>query len=187
VWPTETERFEVGWTYQLTVSGQTRNVRHGLGSRSAYGRRRVHTVTWLDGNVEVEGVEADDYPTTQALLSLLRKPDKTLMHTPAEIPAGYEGFEIVDHRQEIDAKFSRHGLAVKIREDDFLSWGIHAWLRNQSRQRISPSPSARPRSPLRVPLPPAPSVEKQAIRDAILAHGRSLAEAPGGGSAHRRR
>ena len=149
VWPTETERFEVGWTYQLKVLGQTHIVRHGLGSRLVYGKRRVHTVTWLDGNVEVEGVEADDYPATQALVSLLRHPDKTLVRTLPEVPAGYEGFEIVDHRREIDAKFSRHSLAVKIREDDLLSWAIHAWLRHQSRHRV---PAAR-RVPHVAPLP----------------------------------
>jgi uncharacterized HhH-GPD family protein len=178
-WPVGTEEFEGGWSYQLKVSGQTRQVRHGVGSRPAYGKQRVHTVTWLDGNVEVEGVEADDYPTTQALLSLLRHPDKTLIRALGEVPAGYDGFDIVNHRREIDAKFSRYSLAVKIREDDLLSWGIHAWLRNQSRGRATA-----PRRVLRpAPLPPAPSLEKRAITDAILAYGRSLAEAAGGADA----
>jgi hypothetical protein len=94
---------------------QIRNVRYALASRPVCGKRRVRTVTWLDGNVEVEGVGADDYPTTQALISLLRHPDKKLIRTPAEVPADYEGFDIVDHRREIDAKWSRRSLALKIR------------------------------------------------------------------------
>lgn len=178
-WPKEVEDFEGGWVYQLRVSGQIRNVRHGVGGRPAYGKQRVHTVTWLDGNVEVEGVEADDYPTTQALISLLRHPDQTLIRTLTEVPAEYEGFNIVSHRREIDAKFSRRSLAVKIREDDLLLWGIHAWLRNLSRHRpSSPRRLSRPAM-----LPPAPSLEKHAIAEAILARGRNMARALGGGRA----
>ena len=178
-WPTGLEDFESGWTYRLTVAGQIHDVRHGLGARPVYGKQRVHTVTWLDGNVEVEGVEADDYPTTQALISLLRHPDKTLIRTLGEVPADYDDFDIVDHRQEIDAKFSRKSLAVKIREDNLVSWGIHAWLRSRSRH----NPVAPARVSHAAPLPPAPSLEKRAISEAILAHGRSLAEALGGGTA----
>ena len=71
-WPDDVEDFEGGWTYRLKVAGQMHDVRFGVGSRPAYGKQRVHTVTWLDGNVEVEGVdEADDYPATQALISVL--------------------------------------------------------------------------------------------------------------------
>jgi hypothetical protein len=178
-WPNYVEDIETAWICQLAVSGQTHTVRYGLGSRPAYGRQRVHAVTWLDGNVEVEGVEADDYPDTQALISLLRHPDKTLVRTLGEVPAGYAGFTIMDHHREIDAKFSRRSLAAKIGEDDLLSWGIHAWLRSQSRRRTSSAP----RMPPAAPLPPAPSPEKRAITEAILAHGRSLAQALRGASA----
>lgn len=51
--------------------------RHGLGAREVYGRIRVHTVTWIDGEVQVEGVEADDYPVSQA-----RSPEITWTRTP---------------------------------------------------------------------------------------------------------
>ena len=182
-WPVGTEDFERGWAYQLKVSGQIHAVRHGVGGRVVYGKQRVHTVTWLDGNVEVEGVEADDYPATQALISLLRYPDKTLVRTIAEVPAEYDGFQLADHRREIDAKGSRYSIAVKIREDDLVSWGVHAWLRNQSRYPVSrPQPATSRERPSAIP-PPAPPLEKRAVTEAILAHGRSLAQALGGGSA----
>src|ERR1017187_676545 len=167
VWPNGTEDFESGWAYQLKVSGQFHNVRHGLGGRPVYGRERVHTVTWLDGNVEVEGVEADDYPSTQALLSLLRHPDKTHLRTLAEVPDDYGGFQVVFHRTEIDAKRSPYRFAVKIREDALLSWGVHAWLRSQSRLRTPPGRTGPPRVPRQASLPPAPSLEKQAVCQAI--------------------
>lgn len=183
-WPDDVEDFEGGWTYRLKVAGQMHDVRFGVGSRPAYGKQRVHTVTWLDGNVEVEGVEADDYPATQALISVLRHPDKKLIRTLAEVPVDYEGFEIVDHRREIDAKWSRRSLALKIREADCLRWGVHAWLRSRSKlltSSVSRTAPARTLHP--APLPSPPSLEKRAIRAAILAHGRELAEALGGGSA----
>lgn len=59
-WPAGTESFEGGWSCTVTVHGVSHRVRHGLGGREVYGRERVHTVTWLDGEVQVEGVEADD-------------------------------------------------------------------------------------------------------------------------------
>ena len=81
----------------------------------------------------MEGVEADDYPSTSALVSLLRHLDKKLIRTLNDVPADYEGFEIVDHRREVDAKWSRYSIGVKIREDDLLGWAVHAWIRSQQR------------------------------------------------------
>lgn len=88
----------------------------------AYGRPRVHSVTWVDRAPTVEGVEADDYEQSHCLLSAIKLPNKKLARKMAEVPSGYERFEIVNHRHEIDAPFSRSGLAVKIREDDLNSW-----------------------------------------------------------------
>lgn len=181
-WPDGTEHFESGWRYRLTVGGQEHDVRHGLGGREVYGRERVHTVTWLDGEVQVEGVEADDYPGSGCLISLLRHPDKKMIRDLADVPADYDGFDVVDHRREIDAKWSRNGLAVKIAEDDLVGWGVHALHRRRSR---GGAPVRAPRPPRREKpaLRPAPTLEKRAVVDALLAHGHRLAAALGGGAA----
>lgn len=187
-WPDAIEAFVAGWQFELSIGGRMHRVVHRVGGRVVYGRWRVHTVTWLDGAVEVEGVEADDYPATEALLSVLRGPDKRHLRDLAEVPRDYEGFEIVNHRREIDAPYSRNSLAVKIREDDLARWGTHAWLRHQSRDqkptgppRVAPAParSAKPAAA----LPPPPALGQQAVVAALLAHGRRLAEDLGGGSA----
>ncbi|MBB4935574.1 hypothetical protein F4561_006468 [Lipingzhangella halophila] len=128
-WPEYVERFDCGWQFQLHVGGATHTVQHGLGARKVYGRLRVHTVTWIGGQVQVEGTEADDYPNTRALLSRLRYQDKKLIRKRDDVPAEYHGFELVEHRHEIDAQYSPNCIAVKIREDDLASWGMHAWLR----------------------------------------------------------
>jgi endonuclease-3 len=180
-WPEETEQFEGGWEYHVTIASGHHRVRHGLGAREVYGRRRVHTVTWLDGELQVEGVEADDYPTSRALLSLLRHDARKLVRDFDGVPGGYEDFNLVDHRREIDAKWSRHCVAVKIREDDLLAWAIHAWLRVGQRQAKAPAVRFRPMAPPTLALPP-PDPDAAAVAAALLAHGRSLAASLGGGT-----
>jgi hypothetical protein len=54
-WPEGMESFEVGWSIELRAAERRHHARHGLGSREVYGRMRVHTVTWLDSEVQVEG------------------------------------------------------------------------------------------------------------------------------------
>lgn len=174
-WPDGTEAFESGWSFNVRIGGVSHSARHGVGGRVVYGRMRVHTVTWIDGEVQVEGVEADDYPTSQALISRLRRNGRATARTWEEIPAGYGGFDIVEHRREIDAPYSPQCLAVKIREDDLPSWALHAWLRSQlprrgpveGRQLQAIKPS--------VPtLPPAPSPDAEAVGRALLAHANVL-------------
>ncbi|HLI38178.1 MAG TPA: hypothetical protein VKV80_12690 [Streptosporangiaceae bacterium] len=153
--------------------------RHGLGAREVFGRLRVHTVTWIDGQVQVEGVEADDYPASRALISRLRRPGRATARTWEEVPAGYEGFEIVEHRREIDAPYSPQCLAVKIREDDLASWALHAWLRSQLPRKLPAGmpPTHRPDTLAQgsPKLPPPPSPDAQAVARALLAHGDALA------------
>ncbi len=179
-WPDGYEDFEAGWEYEFAIEGQRHRVRHGLGAREVYGRLRVHTVTWLDGDVQVEGVESDDYPVTLALLSRLRRPGRATVRSWADIPAGYESFEIVEHRREIDARYSPSCLAVKIGEDDLRSWALHAWLRSRLPRRASAD--ARPQAlpiPIR-PLPPAPAPNAHAVARALLDHAAFLASQLGG-------
>lgn len=182
-WPDEEEYFEGGWDYLLAIAGARHRVRHGIGGREVYGRQRVHTVTWLDGTVQVEGVEADDYPSSRALLSVLRHGAKHLVRNLDGVPAGYLGFDLVDHRREIDAKWSRYCIAVKIREDDLTAWGTHAWLRMRQRQPASPATSAARPPAAALALPPPPAADARAVAAALLAHGRSLAASLTGGAA----
>jgi uncharacterized HhH-GPD family protein len=185
-WPAGREEFDGGWDYELKVGGGVHAIRHALGGRVVYGRQRVHTVTWLDGEVQVEGVEADDYPASQALISLLRRADKSLIRKPEDISAEYAVFEVAEHRREVDAKWSRYSLAVKIREDDLRLWGLHAWLRRQSRAKATAPGIPRPRvqpSARSTPALSPPTLSKQAVAQAMLAHGEALAQALGGGTA----
>lgn len=183
-WPDGTESFEGGWSFEARVGGRSQAVRHGIGAREVYGRIRVHTVTWINGAVQVEGVEADDYPASQALISRLRRPGRATARTWEEVPAGYDGFDIVEHRREIDAPHSPRCLAVKIREDDLASWAQHGWLRSQLPRKLDARPPAYGAAMLSRPvLPPAPSQDAQAVGRALLAHADALADQLTGGAA----
>lgn len=171
-WPASIESFERGWSFEARVAEARFSGRHGIGARPVYGRDRVHTVTWIGGEVQVEGVEADDYPSSQALISRIKRPGRALAHTWGEVPAGYEGLEIVQHRREIDAPYSPDCLAVKIGEEDLSSWILHAWLRSQLPRKATVLQPPGLKTP---ELPPAPSPDAEAVAQALLAHGATLA------------
>jgi uncharacterized HhH-GPD family protein len=181
-WPDGIESFETGWSVSARIDGQRHAVRHGVGARDVYGRMRVHTVTWIDGEVQVEGVEADDYPVSQALISRLRRPGRKVARVREDVPSGYEHFEIVEHRREIEAPYSPQCLAVKIREDDISSWTLHGWLRSRlPRTAAGQSPGHATLSPVRLPPPPSP--DSQAVTRALLAHADALASQLAGATA----
>jgi len=130
-WPDATETFQHGWEGTCRFGGRDAVFRHGVGTRHVYGTDRVHTVTWIDGDPVVEGVAADDYLRTRGLLSLIKKADGSMARTRDEVPSGYGAFFVVDHRSEVDASYSRRGMAVKIRVDDVSAWLHHALLRRR--------------------------------------------------------
>lgn len=143
-WPDAVETFESGWAGEAEMSGRSLVFRHGVGAKTVYGRHRVHTVTWL-GDVIVEGVAADDFEQSRALLSLIKTADGSMVRNMAEVDDGYRSLPVVDHRGEIDAKWSRSGMAVKLRVDDIAGWLLHAWLRGGGPAHSgAPSPKISP-------------------------------------------
>jgi hypothetical protein len=63
-------------------------------------------------------IEADDYHSSRALISLIRRDDKRHARTDTDVPKEYEDFLIVDHHDETDARQSPKSLALKIVEDN---------------------------------------------------------------------
>jgi uncharacterized HhH-GPD family protein len=181
-WPDGWEPFEGGWSYTAEAGGARLAIRHGIGARRAFGRMRVRTVTWIGTDAQVEGVEADDYPVSRALLSRLRRAGRALARTPDQVPAGYESFEIVQHWRELDAPYSPACLAVKLREDDLPGWALHAWLRRELSRRAGGTSPAAPTTPRRLARPrPPPEPDARAVGRALLAHADALARQLGGG------
>lgn len=175
-WPEGAETFEGGWVFEAHIDGARHPVRLGIGAREVFGRMRVHAVTWIQGRVHVEGVESDHYPATQDLISRLHRPGRGLARTLAEIPADYAGFEIVQHRREIDAPHNPQCLAVKIREDDLASWALHGWLHSKLSKKTpvqGRTLSAAPPEPPDLLAPPGPDAGRVGL--ALLAHGDAMA------------
>ncbi len=176
-WPAELEKFERGWAAVVDIGGRRRNVRHGLGSYIVFGKARVHGVTWIDDQPIVEGVAADDYDQSRALLSRIKRLDKKAAKTDDEVPASYKGFMVVDHRAEIKGPYSPHLRAVKIVEDDVTRWVAHALIR----LGLLGAGELPPSNPQPAPAPPAPvsthrrNVDRLKVVEALLSYGKSLA------------
>lgn len=174
-WPDSIEEFAHGWQFIAREGGLRHRVKHGVGRRVAYGRERIHTVTWLDDHPTVEGAEAEDHQVSRALISPLKRPDRKDARNLAEVPLGYESFEIVTHRDEISGPNARHGLALKIREDDLRAWARFALLRHRDREARAAGGDDRRPLTQQTPLEPATRpVDPAAIAHALLAHGERL-------------
>ncbi len=179
VWPDGTrESFNRGWAIVGSVGSRTVRVRHGLGRRSAYGRDRVRSVTWVELQPTVEGVESDDYPATHSLLSGIRI-TKSFLRPGDLVPAEYSRLPVVTQSDHIGASRTRRILSVKLREDAVADWATVALMRARDWKRI---PAERIRSRL-IPqratsapvavLPDSPE-QKRAVVDALLAFGATL-------------
>lgn len=184
-WPDAIEQFDRGWDMDVDAAGTTLKVRHGIGRRVAYGRSRVHSVTWVNGQPRVEGVETDDYEETGTLVSVLKVGGRDHIRNRSQIPAGYEGFPIVRQSDEIDAPYTRSSLAVKIAADDLAGWARHALLRTWSKESAAPSvhpgaPMASVAKPLAAPIPAPVPFDRQAVVRAILEFGAKPSDAPAG-------
>lgn len=150
-WPQETETFDRGWAAVATAGGQEFHVRHGIGCRDVYGRSRLHSVTWVEGQPTVEGAEADDFDVSACLLSLIKVTKRHLRPGDA-IPPAYGSFPVVVMADEASGPYSPRSLAVKLRQDDVDGWTRHAVLRAAAWGRLTP-----PRGE-RASLPPVSSI-----------------------------
>lgn len=131
-WPDATEEFSGGWQATATVDGTPHTVRFGLGRRKVFGAVRMHAVVFLDGKPAVEGTAEDDYETTNALVSMVKVGRHDVIDK-LELPAGYDGMDVVTHRDAVTGPGARRGLAVRLREDDVEGWVRHAVLRLRQR------------------------------------------------------
>jgi uncharacterized HhH-GPD family protein len=177
-WPEGEEQFERVWDLDGVWRSRHYRIRHGLSHRPVYGRNRVHSVTWVEDQPMVEGVEADDYATSRALLSVLRVAGKKLVRTLDEPPDGYESFTWVDHRREIAAKYSKECLALKIVEDDLETWALHVLLRMASKAAVPPPVPKPVAAELVAPPRAAARPDPAGIARKLLDVGRELAAHP---------
>ncbi len=124
-WPEEFETFERGWAAVAAVDDQEFRLRHGIGRGDVYGRSRVHSVTWVEGEPIVEGVAADEFDRSGCLLSLIKVTKRRLRPGDA-LPPGYASFPVVTMADEASGPYSPRSLAVKLRQDDVDGWTRHA-------------------------------------------------------------
>ncbi len=188
------ERYDHGWNLSVLFEGSNLDVRHGVGSRDAYGQARPRSVTWVNGDPTVEGVGADDYQNSLSLLTIVKRPDGKHVQSRSELPEDYLGFDVVVFNHEIRAPRSPASLAVKVHQDDYEAWVYLALLRIAQRRR--PGDRKRPMAGRRVTqasttsgrsvagpssvgsIPVVSDETRGAVAAALLAHAAALKELP---------
>lgn len=180
-WPTATETFDRGWEATVIATGVRHHFRHGLGERVVFGSSRPHSVTFLDGQPVVEATAEDAYAQSHKLVSLIKGSDRHDIRELADLPSGYDVFEVIRQTEAIDAPYVRSSLVVRLAEDDLVGWARHALLRTALRQAGASATSDAPRAePRRQPDPPTAlewhPVDASAVVAAMLAYGARLAE-----------
>lgn len=135
-WPDgKVEGYPRSWVAKAGVGNRSFEVRHAIGTRFAYERDRVRSATFVEGRPMVEGVEADDYGSTMALVSRLTRRSGNKLITPSDpVYLDYAGFEVILHSDEIVAKRSPRRVALKIVEDDINAWVTHAMVRARQKK-----------------------------------------------------
>ena len=184
-WPEEAETFDNGWAAVATADGHEFRIRHGIGRRDVYGRSRLHSVTWVEGQPTVEGVEADDFDLSDCLLSLIKVTKRHLRPDNA-IPPGYSSFPIVVMADRACGPYSPRSLAVKLRQDDIDGWTRHALLRAAAWGRLKST--RREHASLLGAIGPAPAAApardgtdpRLAVVGALLEYGARQQTAPQG-------
>ena len=181
-WPEETEHFERGHAALVRFEGREFRIRHGISRRTVYGRPRLHSVTWVENNPTVEGVEADDFARSQSLLSLIKVTKRHLRPTDP-LPPEYAGFTVGVMSEEAAGRYSPRSLAVKIRLDDIEGWSRHALLRAAAWGRLGTNRRVRTSLPATTAPGPGPEeipagndghAARQAVAAALLRHGSTL-------------
>jgi uncharacterized HhH-GPD family protein len=177
-WPKTIESYQHGWVAIADVDGTKFHIRHGIGRRDAFGRSRLRSVTWVEGEPLVEGVEADDFDQSGSLLSLIKITKKHLWPGD-DVPSEYAGFVVAVFADEVVGPHSYGSLAVKLRVDDVEGWTRHALLRAAAWGRLATRPRYRSSLPPRTAHGPVPVVthdeppaeQQQAIAAALLEYG----------------
>jgi uncharacterized HhH-GPD family protein len=177
-WPAGIESYERGWAAIADVDGTEFQIRHGIGRRDAFGRSRLRSVTWVEGEPLVEGVETDDFDQSESLVSLIKITKKHLRPRD-DVPSEYAGFVVAVFADEMVGPRSYGSLAVKLRLDDVEGWTRHALLRAAAWGRLLTRSRYRPSLPPRTapgPVPVAtrdepPGEQQQAIAAALLEYG----------------
>jgi uncharacterized HhH-GPD family protein len=180
-WPDSTETFESSTDITLAVAGRSHRLRVAVCDREAYGQPRRRIVVFAGSQPLAEAVGTDDYPRSRALAGLLKDADGRMLRPAEPVPEVYDGFPLVDFSDEVTGPYTRTGLAVLLREDDFVSWATFALARMAVRTNTPPDTPAAT-GPLPAAVPPPPRVpaqrrgDQQAVVAALLRYGREWDE-----------
>jgi MoxR-like ATPase len=135
-WPGgDREAFPRAWEAHGTVEGKPVLVRYGLGSRRVFGRDRVHSVVFVNGQPVLEGAGTDDYEDTRFLAAILKLPNGRHAREPQEIPTEYQHVPVRQTADVIQGPPRLRALSIVLPEDDVAGWSRVALTRLALRGR----------------------------------------------------
>lgn len=156
-WPEGNETFQSAADVILAVDGRRHELRVAVCDRQAYGQQRRRIVVFAGSQPLAEGVGVDDYPRSRSLAGLLKDADGRMIRPGGPVPEVYGGFPIVNFSSEVTGPYTRAGLAVLLREDDYVSWSVFALARRSLRAGVPPPTPSSTAPATAAPPPPVPT------------------------------
>jgi MoxR-like ATPase len=141
-WPGgNVEQFERSWEMEARTGQRTQRVRYALGQRPAFGRNRVHSVVFVDGQPMLEGAGTDDHDVSNKLAAIVKLPTGRHVVDAKDVPPQYRDFPVVRFADVTAGPPQMRSMAFVLPEDDIASWARIALTRVNLR-RQAPGPIA---------------------------------------------
>jgi uncharacterized HhH-GPD family protein len=172
-WPDQAETFTSVTELTIASAGSTYQVRIALCDREAYGSLRRRIVVFVGSAPVAEAVGVDDHHHSEALVGLLKDADGRMIRPGDPVPEVYAGFPLVLFSDEVSGPYTRGGLAVRLRENDVVSWSAFALARTAVRTGAPPAGPAPADRQAEVRSPARPASDQQAVVAALLQYGRA--------------
>jgi hypothetical protein len=138
-WPDQTETYTSVTELTIASAGTTHQVRIAVCDREAYGSLRRRIVVFVGSAPVAEAVGVDDHHHSEALAGLLKDADNRMIRPGEPVPEVYAGFPLVSFPDEVSGPYTRGGLAVRLRENDVISWAAFALARTAVRTGAPPA------------------------------------------------
>ena len=128
-WPDNTvEHYKEAYSGSVKTSYGAKNVRIGFTRREAAGKARERSAVFIDNRPLVEFVGADDFESTQVMVSVLKVHGRQVRPIEGP-PRSYDDAQIVRYNEHVTGPYASSNLAVCCKKDDLVAMVKHALLR----------------------------------------------------------
>jgi uncharacterized HhH-GPD family protein len=114
----------------------------------------------------------DDHHRSGALVGLLKDADGRMIRPGEPVPEVYAGFPLVSFPDEVSGPYTRGGMAVRLSDQDVVSWSAFALARIAVRAGAPATGQAPAGGQAEVRVPAQRAGQEQVIAAAMLRYGR---------------